>query len=202
MCTTTQKSSIIKEGDIFMVFTPRRKVFISYYHGDQDAVNKFVRDFSDVFIPKTVGVKDGDFDFDSNDPQYIMRKIRETKLSDSTVTIVLIGSCTHSRRYVDWEVKASLQQGTSLPNGLIAINLPYMGKYGALPSRVEDNVSRDSQGKDCGYARYYAYPNSKQILHEWIEDAHSARISRSNLIKNTNIMMKYNSKCTQHGVTH
>lgn len=58
----------------------KRKVFISYYHGDQEAVNKFVRDFGDVFIPKTVGVKDGDFDFDSNDPQYIMRKIREQKL--------------------------------------------------------------------------------------------------------------------------
>lgn len=50
----------------------KRKVFISYYHGDQDAINKFVQDFSDVFIAKTVGVKDGDFDFDSTNPQYIM----------------------------------------------------------------------------------------------------------------------------------
>lgn len=51
--------------------------------------------------------KDGDFDFDSNNPEYIMRRIREEKLHDSTVTIVLIGNCTHSRRYVDWEIKAS-----------------------------------------------------------------------------------------------
>lgn len=65
----------------------KRKVFISYYHGDQEAVNKFVRDFGDVFIPKTVGVKDGDFDFDSNDPQYIMRKIREQKLEDSLLQL-------------------------------------------------------------------------------------------------------------------
>ena len=42
-----------------MTFYPKRKVFISYYHGDQTAVNKFVQDFSDVFIAKTVGVKDG-----------------------------------------------------------------------------------------------------------------------------------------------
>lgn len=60
-----------------MVFDNRRKVFISYYHGDQVAVNKFVQDFSNVFIAKTVGVKDGDFDFDSMNPEYIMRKIRE-----------------------------------------------------------------------------------------------------------------------------
>ena len=185
-----------------MAFSTRRKVFISYYHGDQDEVNEFVEEFSDVFIAKTVGVKDGDFDFDSNDPQYIMRKIRENKLSDSTVTIVLIGSCTHSRRYVDWEVKASLQQGSSLPNGLIAINLPYMRDIGALPERVNENILRNEKNEDIGYARYYIYPNSKQDLYNWIEDAHSARTTRANLIKNPNKMMKYNSKCNQHGVTH
>lgn len=179
----------------------KRKVFISYYHGDQEAVNKFVRDFGDVFIPKTVGVKDGDFDFDSNDPQYIMRKIREQKLEDSTVTIVLVGSCTNSRRYVDWEVKASLQQGQSLPNGLIAINLPYMGMKGALPPRVAAN--RESDGTtESGYARYYTYPTSKDDLRCWIEDAYNARTTRANLIHNSNEMMKYNAKCNEHGVTH
>lgn len=180
----------------------KRKVFISYYHGDQEAVNQFVRDFGDIFIPKTVGVKDGDFDFDSTNPQYIMRKIREQKLEDSTVTIVLIGSCTHSRRYVDWEVKASLQQGQSLPNGLIAINLPYMGNKGGLPQRVNSNVQRDGSGNDIGYARYYRYPESKDELKRWIEDAHAARTERANLICNPNEMMKYNSKCTIHGITH
>ena len=185
-----------------MAVDNRRKVFISYYHGDQIAVNKFVQDFSDVFIAKTVGVKDGDFDFNSTNPEYIMRKIRENKLQDSTVTIVLVGSCTHSRRYVDWEVKASLQQGNTLPNGLIAINLPYMGSEGALPDRVNKNISRDAKGDDLGYARYYVYPTSKQLLREWIEDAHAARTNRAKLIENPNDMMHYNSKCNKHKVTH
>ena len=74
-----------------------------------------------VYILKLLESKRETLLFDSNNPQYIMRKIREDKLEDSTVTIVLVGSCTHSRRYVDWEVKASLQCGQSLPNGLIAI---------------------------------------------------------------------------------
>lgn len=180
----------------------KRKVFISYYHGDQKEVDQFVKDFSDVFIPKTVGIKDGDFEFDSNSPEYIMRKIREQKLDDSTVTIVLIGSCTHSRRYVDWEVKASLQQGQTLPNGLIAINLPYMGNRGSLPPRVLENINRDSSGNDIGYARYYTYPKSKKELLDWIEDAYNARTKRAYLIKNSNIMMKYNAQCSVHGVTH
>lgn len=123
-------------------------------------------------------------------------------MQDSTVTIVLVGSCTHSRRYVDWEVKASLQQGNTLPNGLIAINLPYMGSEGALPERVSKNVSRDADGNDLGYARYYMYPNSSLQLRKWIEDAYAARTERAKLIKNPNKMMRYNSKCNKHGVTH
>ena len=179
-----------------------RKVFVSYYHGDQQEVNKFVNDFSNVCIFKTVGVKEGDFTFDSNNPQYIMRKIREDKLEDSTVTIVLVGSCTHSRRYVDWEVKASLQSGQSLPNGLIAINLPYMGSKGLLPPRVEENISKNSNKQDTGYARYYTYPSSNEQLEAWIEDAYNARTQRAHLIKNTNVMMKYNSRCKTHNKTH
>lgn len=182
--------------------TMKRKVFISYYHGDQEAVNKFVEDYSDVFIPKTVGVKDGDFDFDSSNPQYIMRRIREEKLQDSTVTIVLIGCCTHSRRYVDWEIKASLQQGQTLPNGLIGINLPYMGNTGAAPERLVDNLERDRQGNNVGYARYYVYPHSKNELRLWIEDAYNARINRASLIHNRHDMMKYNQICKKHGITH
>ena len=179
-------------------YTTRRKVFISYYHGDQEDVNTFVRNYSDVFIAKTAGVKDGDFDVNSNDPSYIMRKIRETKLEDSTVTIVLIGSCTHSRRYVDWEIKASLQQGKDLPNGLIGINLAYINNQSLAPYRLDDNLVTG----DNGYARYYVYPSSTGDLRGWIEDAYSARSERAYLIQNSNEMMKYNSKCTVHGVTH
>lgn len=180
----------------------KRKVFISYYHGDQDDVNKFVNEYSDVFIPKTVGVKDGDFEFDSNNPQYIMRKIREEKLQDSTVTIVLVGSCTHSRRYVDWEIKASLQQGQTLPNGIIGINLQYMGNEGAAPERLLDNIERNDMRVDIGYARYYTYPSSREQLKQWIEDAYNARTTRASLIHNGKEMMKYNRKCKKHDITH
>jgi len=65
-----------------------------------------------------------------------MRRIREEKLQDSTVTIVLVGNCTNSRRYVDWKIKAWLQQGQSIPNGLIAINLSYMRSKGNVPQRL------------------------------------------------------------------
>ena len=60
---------------------------------------------------------------ESTDTDYVMRRIRELYLQDSTVTIVLIGKCTWARRFVDWEIQASLRQSESGPahNGLVAI---------------------------------------------------------------------------------
>jgi len=128
-----------------------------------------------------------------------MSKIREKYLGDSTVTIVLIGKCTHSRRYVDWEIKASLRQGTYAPNGLIGILLPSCGNSAHLPQRFKDNWQKGES--DC-YARYKAYPAISQLLADWIEDAYNARTARANLTQNGADMMKYNSKCLVCGVTH
>ena len=47
---------------------------------------------------------------DSDDDDYVMRRIREEYLSDTTVTLVFIGKETWTRKFVDWELAASLHQ--------------------------------------------------------------------------------------------
>ena len=177
----------------------RRKVFISHYKGDRKEVDTFISDFSSVFIPKVLGANDNDDFINSADTSYVMQRIRESYLGDSTVTIVLLGGCTHSRRYVDWEIKSSLQQGKNLPNGLMGIVLPSRNNRANLPERLKSNWSESHNG--C-YARFWSYPTSAQQLSGWIDDAHQARTARSNLIANSQEMMKYNSKCKNCGVTH
>lgn len=179
-----------------------RKVFISFHQKDRDEVDNFVERWSnreDAFIPKVLGVSDNDDFIDSTNPEYVMSKIREKYLGDSTVTIVLIGTCTHSRRYVDWEIKTSLRKGDYTPNGLIGILLPSCGSSAHLPQRIKDNWER---GEINCYARYRAYPTTAQQLAGWIGDAYEARITRDHLIQNRADMMKYNSKCLVCRVTH
>lgn len=178
----------------------RRKVFISHYKGDRKEVDTFIKDFSAVFIPKVLGANDNDDFIDSTDTDYVMRRIREKYLEDSTVTIVLIGSCTHSRRYVDWEIKSSLRQRkNTTPNGLIGILLPSQGNSAHLPPRLKENW--ESGVANC-YARCRAYPESASDLSAWIEDAYKARTSRALLIKNSQDMMKYNRECKICRKTH
>src|SRR5437867_6147915 len=78
----------------------KRKVFVSHYHGHQLETNDFLRAFGDVFLRRTVGALGDQNWINSTDTDYIMQRVRSDYIGDSTVTIVLVGCCTHSRRYV------------------------------------------------------------------------------------------------------
>lgn len=175
----------------------RHKVFISYHHADQDEVEEFIETFDHerkVFITRGVGVDIEQDIIDSDDTDYVMRRIRELYLKDSTVTIVLIGKCTWARRYVDWEIQASLRHGeTVTPNGLLGIKLEsYKKNY--YPDRLNKNLKQDEEQEDC-YARACDYPTRKDTLAAWIEDAFKARTSRAGLIVNPKERFKYNKTC-------
>lgn len=149
------------------------KVFISHHHADATAVKKFVDEFAEeegVFIPKIVG-DDYDTTINSDEPEYIMRRIRENYLTDSTVTIVLIGNETYKRKYVDWEIASTLRDdANNKRSGLIGIFLPYKNQKNTIvPERLQDNVY-------SGYAKLYEYPEYPYSqLKKWIEEAYEQR---------------------------
>jgi len=171
----------------------KHKVFISYHHNDQKEVEDFIKKFEDennVFIYRALGIGMNQDIIDSNDTDYVMRRIRELYLKDSTVTIVMIGKCTWTRRYVDWELQSSLQNGeTVIPNGLLGIKLHSYNNSG-YPDRLNKNLKKNNDDIDC-YARVINYPENKDILKFYIEDAFLARSKRENLIVNP----RYNKSC-------
>ena len=74
---------------------PIPKVFISYYHeDDQEYKNRLVQALDSKAIDKSVSPQDI---HDENLPlDEIRRRIRDNHIADATVTIVLIGPCTGS----------------------------------------------------------------------------------------------------------
>lgn len=92
------------------------KVFISYHPKDEAAVDDFIGLFDvqhNVFINRPFGTDMSEDIIESSDTNYVMKRIRELYLRDSTVTVVLIGECTWTSRYVDWEIQASLNDETT-----------------------------------------------------------------------------------------
>ena len=177
----------------------RHKTFISYHHQDQEAVDKLIRTFDhdrDVFIARAVG-SDETMDklIDSDNADYVMRRIREDHLSDSTVTLLFIGKDTWSRKFVDWELAASLHQGpvAGKPNGVVAILSPELTEA-ILPDRLVDNLQ-------SGYAKFSPYPKSRAQLTKWIEEAYQAREDeeKCKLIKNGRTKLKRNLSLDKPG---
>lgn len=175
----------------------RHKCFISYHADDADEVAAFIEDFGAVFIPRVIGVSDADDFIDSTSTDYVMDRIREKYLTDSTVTIVAVGACTWARRYVDWEIYSTLRHDSkNRRSGLMGVTLPSVAAVVGreTPPRLSDNL-KGTDNAD-GYARWWKYPTSEDQLRGNIEDAYLARTTRSHLIDNTRLRKINNSACS------
>ena len=88
---------------------PRHKVFISRHHkNDQIYKDMLVETLKDGLVDKSVD--DDDIDDANIKIATIRQKIREDFIADSTVTIVLIGTETHARKHIDWEISYTLRE--------------------------------------------------------------------------------------------
>jgi len=141
-----------------------RKVFVSYSHRlDQEGAEDFRNFFSDdrdVFVDKSIRDDIGDLQKES-----IKNRLRQL-IADSSVTVVLIGSETGGRWWVDWEIYNSLRksQGNER-NGLLGIRIPY--KQCWIPDRLNDNIP------DIGHI--IDWPSNYRSLVNEIESAYDKR---------------------------
>lgn len=168
--------------------TNKHKVFISFYHHDDQKY----KDYIDVHLSNHIinkSVYDGEYN-PNNCDEYIKRLIREDKVSDSSVVVVLVGPNTRKRKHVDWEIYAGLRASVNGSSGLIGIMLPelkptYDGKYmyRDMPQRLADNVK-------SGYASIYTWEDAKNNFDEIIEKAFNKRIFDINKMVNSRVQMQ------------
>ncbi len=150
---------------------PRHKVFISYYHeDDQEYKNRLVQALESKFVDKSVS--QGDIHDEGLPLDEIRRRIRNNHISDATVTVVLIGCCTWQRKHVDWEILASL---IDRPNnqrcGIVGLLLPTHHDYLNPPKErnprlIPPRLARNIVGKNP-FAVIYDWPKnglSKKVL--------------------------------------
>ncbi len=166
----------------------KRKVFISYYHNDdQDSRTKFANLFGDLIVSKSV--EKGDIDSDNSD-EYIKQMIQKEYLSDTTVLVVLIGPKTKCRMHVDWEISGALNLKVGGNNaGLLGILLPSHPDYGTgkttynlIPARLSDNFK-------SGYAIIRVWTDDRIKMQSYIEEAFTNRSSKTDDRVNSRIQM-------------
>lgn len=163
----------------------RPRVFVSYHHaGDQWYYDEFSRRLHDQY--ETVIDRSLERRIDSDNSDYIMRRIREEYITGTSCTFVLCGAETAQRKFVDWEIKASLDK----QHGLIGVQLPTARPVNPgiffKPWRLDDNVA-------SGYALLMTW-NDLVMFPSLV----AARIAEANarsklLINNSREMMSRNA---------
>lgn len=168
----------------------RHKIFISFYHYDDQCY----KDYIDTYLSNNIinkSVQNGEYNPDNSD-EYIKRLIREEKVSDSSVVVVLVGPNTRKRKHVDWEIYAGLRSSINGNSGLLGILLPEFPltidnkySYDDLPRRLADNVK-------SGYAKIYTWEVAIRYFDTIIETAFDDRITRKSYIDNSAPQMQRN----------
>ncbi len=176
----------------------KRNVFLTYHHADQREVDGFVYCFRKSFNQiRVIGIS-GDDDFiNSNNTEYILRRIREKYIAGTAVTIALIGKCTWARKYVDWEIAATLRNNPTDPRGgLLAVQLPSVN--GRNNIKLPERLGRNRQyvnNSEVGYASYHPYPSKGYVLAQWVEGAIRRRDQKYPKSGSTSGLRKNNSPC-------
>lgn len=138
----------------------KHKCFISFKTENEDYKTAIQEKLGDMLIDKSLNEA-----IDSDDPDYVMRKIRQDHLSDSTVTIFLIGADSdenlgwEEQKYIKRELQASLYNGEgNSRNGILGIVLPEM----------YSNIYKGSyQCSTCGKNHNWVAINDSTVIKEF-----------------------------------
>jgi len=152
------------------------RLFVSYHHGGDQA---WYEAFSQKFHDDYDVIYDNSLDrrIDSDNVEYVIQRIRDDYISGTSCTIVLVGAQTWGRKYVDWEIKATLDK----EHGLLGVQLPTarieQGKV-IVPERLHDNIA-------TGYAVWTSWQGLMARPTQFQEHVVEAKTKSSALIVNT-----------------
>lgn len=158
---------------------PMRNFFVSYHH---EYNQKFVAKLRDI----KQGMRVADYSLKNDISNYSdeqIYKVVRNKMRSCSVTIVLIGERTGHRKWIDWELWASLRaykntrdpKKSFRPKGLLAIYLPT--ETHSIPKRLKANI-------DSGYAVSMRWKNIERDLESKINYAIWKRDNASHEIRN------------------
>lgn len=179
-----------------------RNIFLSFHQADELEANIWCRRFDSFFNEiRTLGLDEIGDEYaehiNSGDSDYVMRRIREDKIAGTSCTVVLIGKCTWARRYVDWEIAATLRNYTeSARGGLIGVQLPSAQDHGwaTLPPRLALNITSED-GVETGYARFYPPAPSDDTIARWVDAAVGRRDEQEPATGSTSDLMVNDRTC-------
>lgn len=157
---------------------PRHKVFISYYHKDDQFYKNFLINMQEYDYSKSsivsifddYSVHEDEIDDTGLSAERIRCIIRDEYIKDATVLILLCGQNTRKRKHIDWEIHAAMFDTQLNPKmGILVINLPTIsqsiraGKDEEKPLIAPFGTHWTSLSTRKEYEEHYPYMPSRII---------------------------------------
>lgn len=125
---------------------PKKRIYVCHDHfTDGGAFDRFKRMFASLYDI----VRDNSMEREvgTEDPEAYVRSLQEGPLADAACAVVLCGTRTHLDPFVDWEIKAALDDRIGLVGVILPPNPGSPADPGQplLPDRLQANF-------DGGYA--------------------------------------------------
>lgn len=148
--------------------TDKHKVFISYYHkDDQDYKNALINANKKYRLFDDYSVHEDEIDDTGMSAEKIRRTIRDDYMQEATVLILLCGKNTKYRKHIDWEIHTAMYDSdTNAQMGILVINLPSIQQSmiacGSDEEQIMgDNIHWTTLRKDKSYlqSQYSFLPN-------------------------------------------
>ena len=156
----------------------RHKVFISYYHNDDQFYKNEIVTWNEIYnLFDDYSVNDGDIDDTYLTDEAIRVKIRDEYIKDATVLVLLCGSNTKYRKYIDWELHAAMYDTEKNPKmGILVVNLPSCrNSIRAVEDREKEIVAPNTKWTTFTKRSEYesAYPDLPSRLIDSLVTKHS-----------------------------
>ena len=165
------------------MYVPRHKVFISYYHHDDQIYKDILINMQELnpdtwqlqSIFEDCSVHENEIDDTGLTSEQIRCIIRDEYIKDATVLILLCGQNTRKRKHIDWEIHAAMYDSDKNPQmGILVINLPTINQSVRASTNEEkpllsDNGHWFSLKTRQEFEQYYPYMPSR-IIDNFIKD--------------------------------
>ena len=165
------------------MYIPRHKVFISYYHHDDQTYKDILINMQELnpdtwqlqSIFEDCSVHENEIDDTGLTSEQIRCIIRDEYIKDATVLILLCGQNTRKRKHIDWEIHAAMYDSEKNPQmGILVINSPTINQSVRASTNEEkpllsDNGHWFSLKTRQEFEQYYPYMPSR-IIDNFIKD--------------------------------
>lgn len=165
------------------MYIPRHKVFISYYHHDDQTYKDILINMQELNLDtwqlqsifEDCSVHENEIDDTGLTSEQIRCIIRDEYIKDATVLILLCGQNTRKRKHIDWEIHAAMYDSDKNPQmGILVINLPTINQSVRASTNEEkpllsDNGHWFSLKTRQEFEQYYPYMPSR-IIDNFIKD--------------------------------